>query len=147
MGSGQGNPGSASNQPSASMQTGSMGSSSGISGLADIYRIQIEAGELENNIAFSKSQMNTVIARFNSYLNRHPSSPVFTGDTLQSDSLIFPLNSVSDSILANNPMLSMLGFEIQSLEHNIRCDVCKKKGGDPVLPYSFTEPASRPRTK
>ncbi|MBA4322066.1 MAG: transporter, partial [Odoribacter sp.] len=117
MGSGQGSSGaSASNQPSASMQTSSMGSSSGYSELADLYRIQIETGELENNIALLKNQVSTIVARFNSYLNREPASPVFTGEILTSDSLGFSLLAVSDSILAKNPMLIMLGFEMQSLE-------------------------------
>ena len=60
------------------MQTASMGSSTGGSGLADLYRIQIEAGELENNIALLKNQEQSVAALFNSYLNRLPDSPVFT---------------------------------------------------------------------
>jgi hypothetical protein len=48
MGAGQS---STSSSGSSSMQTGAMGASSGSSGLADIYRIQIESGDLENNIA------------------------------------------------------------------------------------------------
>lgn len=117
MGAGQGNSGSStSNQPSASMQTSSMGSSTGNSGLADLYRIQIETGELENNIALLKNQLSTIVARFNSYLNRQPASPVFTGEILTTDSLRFSLPAVSDSILSKNPMLSMLEYEKQSLE-------------------------------
>jgi len=117
MGGNQGNSGSsASNQLSAPMQTNSMGSSSGISGLTDLYRIQIETGDLENNIALLKNQSNTTIARFNSYLNRQPAAPVFTSETLTADSLRFPLLVVSDSILANNPMLGMLEYEKQSTE-------------------------------
>jgi hypothetical protein len=49
-----------------------MSPSSGSTGLADLYRIKIEIGDLENNIALLKSQQNTIIARFNSYLNRPP---------------------------------------------------------------------------
>jgi outer membrane protein TolC len=117
MGASQGISGSAaSNNPSGSMQTGSMGSSSSNSGLSDLYRLQIETGELENKMALLKNQFITMVARFNSYLDRHPSSPVFTGEFLSGDSLRYPLLDVSDSILANNPMLSMLRFEIQSLE-------------------------------
>lgn len=117
MGSGQGNSGSASIiQPSSSMQTGSMGSTSVNSDLADLYRIQIETWELENKRASLKSRLSTINARFNSYLNREPASPVFISAILAEDSLIFPLSVVSDSILAKNPMLNMLGFEILSLE-------------------------------
>jgi outer membrane protein TolC len=115
MGGNQSNTGSVtSNQTASSMQTGSMGSSAGSSGLADLYRIQIENGELENNIALLKNQEQTIIALFNSYLNRSPVSPVFTDEVLIIDSLGLSLIAVSDSILANNPMLSMLEFEKQS---------------------------------
>ena len=117
MGGNQANPGSSiSNQPASFMQTGSMGSSSGGSGLSDIYRIQIEIGELENNIALLKNQQNTTVAQFNTYLNRPVVSPVFTYENISIDSLGFSLITVMDSILANNPMLGMLKFETQSIE-------------------------------
>jgi len=98
------------------MQIGSMGTSTGGSGLADIFRIQIEAGDLENNIALLKNQQNTIMAQFNTYLNRPVTSQVFTAEILTRDSLGLSLIFVSDSMLANNPMLGMLEFEKQSLE-------------------------------
>ena len=118
MGGGnQNNPGTAvSNQASPSMQSGNMGSSSAGSGLADIYRIQIETAELQNNIAFLKNQERSIIALFNSYLNRNPVSPVYISEILKPDSLGLSLIEVPDSILKNNPMLSMLEFERQSYE-------------------------------
>ncbi len=72
-------------------QADSMGSSAGGSSLADLYRIQIEAGDLENNIALLKNQQNTLIAQFNSYLNRPVTSPVSLPDTLIADTLGIPL--------------------------------------------------------
>ena len=117
MGAGQGNSGSAgSNQASSSMRTSSMGSSSGISGLSDIYRIQIETGDLENNISLLKNQRNTIMAQFNTYLNRPVTSPVFTYENIAVDSLELSLIAVSDSMLANNPMLGMLNYENQSID-------------------------------
>ena len=117
MGSGQNISGSLiSNQSISSMQTGSMGSSSASTGLSDIYRIQIEAGDLENNIALLNNQRNTIIAKFNTFLNRPVISPVFTYIKLPVDSLELSLIAVSDSMLANNPMLSMLEYEKQSIE-------------------------------
>ena len=117
MGAGQGNSGSAgSNQSSSSVQSSSMGSSSGSSGLTDIYRIQIETGDLENNIALLKNQRNTIMAQFNTYLNRPVTSPVFTYENIAVDSLELSLIAVSDSMLANNPMLGMLEYEKQSIE-------------------------------
>jgi outer membrane protein TolC len=117
MGAGQVNSGSAtSNTTSSSMQTGTMGSSSASFGLSDIYRIQIEAGDLENNIAFLKNQRNTIMAQFNTYLNRPVASPVFTYENITVDSFKLSLIAVSDSMLLNNPMLGMLDYEKQSIE-------------------------------
>ena len=117
MGSVQTNPGySGLSQGSTSIPSGAMGASSGTSDLADIYRIQIESGDLENNIALLKNQANAIAAQFNTYLNRPVISPIFIYKNITSDSLEFALTVVSDSILAHNPMLSMLEFEKQSLE-------------------------------
>jgi outer membrane protein TolC len=101
---------------SSSVQGGSMGTSSSGSGLSDIYRIQIEIGDLENNIALLKNLHNSIAAKFNSYLNRPVQSAVALTDTLRADTLIISLTAVSDSILRNNPMLGMLQYEQQSLD-------------------------------
>jgi outer membrane protein TolC len=110
------NTGSSGSNQSSSLQTGPMGVSSGSSGLADIYRIQIESNDLENNIALLKDQQNSIIAKFNTYLNRSVTSPVYTYENITRDSLEFALTVVSDSMLSHNPMLGMLDFEKQSLE-------------------------------
>jgi outer membrane protein TolC len=104
------------NQVSSTMQTGSMGTSAGSSGLADLYRIQIESGDLENNIALLKSRRNSILAQFNSYLNRPATSKVSMPEKISPDSLGLSLIAVSDSILADNPMLDMLEYEKQSIE-------------------------------
>ena len=101
---------------SSSMQSNSMGSGSGIMSLVDLYRIQIEIGDLENNIALLVNNRNTGTARFNSYLNRKATTPLALPDSLKTDSLSLSLAAVSDSILVNNPMLGMLEYEQQSLE-------------------------------
>jgi outer membrane protein TolC len=104
------------NNQSASMQSNPMSSSSGGSGLADLYRIQIEIGDLDNNIALLKNQQNSIIARFNSYLNRPATAPASLSDTLKPDSLGISLLAISDSIRNNNPMLEMQQYEQQSIE-------------------------------
>ena len=106
----------ASMQSSPLMQSGSMEPSPGMSGLSDLYRIQIETGELQNSIEMLKNQQNTITAKFNSYLNRPPATPVFVPDSFPLDTLEMSLSSVPDSILANNPMLSMLKFEGRSID-------------------------------
>jgi outer membrane protein TolC len=100
---------------SAGMNSAPMGSSGG-SGLADLYRIQMEIAELENNISLLKSQHQTVVARFNSYINRKPQTPVQLAEKLAADSMNISLQSVSDSMLQHNPMLGMLQYEQQSLD-------------------------------
>jgi outer membrane protein TolC len=118
MGSGMaGNTGSSATVAADPMQQVSlMGSSAGSTSLADLYRLQIEAGDLENNVSMLKNQQNTLVAQFNSYLNRPANFPVSLPDTLVADSLGIPLLAVSDSMLANNPMLGMLKYEQQSLD-------------------------------
>ncbi len=93
-----------------------MNRTQGTSGLADIYRIQIETGDLENNIELLRNQQQSVVAQFNSYLNRPVLSPVYTGDNIIMDSLHLSLSTVSDSTLAHNPMLTMIDYEKQSQE-------------------------------
>jgi outer membrane protein TolC len=95
----------------------SMGSSStGGSGLAEIYRIQMEIGELDNNISLLKNQQSTITARFNTYLNRPVRTSISLPDTLKPDLLKISLLAVSDSMLSNNPMLGMLQYEQQSYD-------------------------------
>lgn len=99
-----------------SVQDNTMGASSEGGSLSDLYRIQIEIGELENDITLLESLKNTVIARFNSYLDRPVQTTVTIPDTLINDTLNIPLKAVSDSLLRNNPMLGMLQYEQQSYE-------------------------------
>jgi outer membrane protein TolC len=84
--------------------------------LTDLYRIQIDLGELENSIALLKNQRNTLVAQFNGYLNRPATTPVHVPDSIPAEALNIPLEAVSDSMLAHNPMLGMLAYEQQSLD-------------------------------
>ena len=110
-----GNSGNSAPSTSAAMQTSPMTASGG-SGLADIYRIQMETGELENNIALLKNQEQTIATRFNNYLNRPSQTLVTLPDKLEIDSLTYSFSAVSDSMLSQSPMLGMLDYEQQSLE-------------------------------
>jgi outer membrane protein TolC len=88
----------------------------GDSGLSDVYRIQIELGDLQNNIELMKNQYSTIAAQFNSFLNRSMVAKVSLPDTLIASNIQQLLPEISDSMLKNNPMLGMLKFEQQSLE-------------------------------
>jgi outer membrane protein TolC len=102
--------------PQASAMPASPMATSGGSGLADIYRIQMETGELENSIALLKNQEQTILVRFNSYLNRKPLSTVKLPEKLDADSLGYSISAISDSMFRQSPMLGMLAYEQQSLE-------------------------------
>ncbi|MBL7969255.1 MAG: TolC family protein [Prolixibacteraceae bacterium] len=107
---------SGSSSPAVSAMPSAPMASSGGSGLADLYQVQIEISELENSISLLKNQRQTVAARFNSYLNRKPQTPVQLAEKLTDDSLNVSLQTVSDSMLQHNPMLGMLQYEQQSLD-------------------------------
>ena len=110
-----GNPESGTKTAAVPMPSSPMGSTGG-SGLAEVYRIQMEIGELENSISLLKNQQQTISARFNSYLNRSPKLEVNLPEILNADSLAYSLTAVSDSMLSQSPMLGMLKYEEQSLE-------------------------------
>jgi outer membrane protein TolC len=102
------------------MATNSMGSQAGSSGLADLYRIQIEIADLENSIESLKNLMVTITARFNTYLNRPVISPVTLPDSLKPEFFSISPAAVTDSMLTNNPMLGMLKYEQQSIDARYR---------------------------
>jgi len=105
--------GASSFQRSSSMPAASMGAVSTSAGLADLYRIQIEISDLENEMALLKNRQISLTARFNSYLNRPVASPVSVDGKMEPDTLEI---LATDSLLANNPMLGMLAYEKRSLE-------------------------------
>jgi outer membrane protein TolC len=76
------------------------------SGMVDVLRVQMEIAELENRISNTQDLLSTEIARFNSYLDRAPETPVSVPDSLEVAGLKVDLNALSDS-LRNNPMLKM----------------------------------------
>jgi outer membrane protein TolC len=103
-------------QTSQTMNSSTMSQGSSSSGLTDIYRIQIEEGDLENSIGQLKNEHEVLVAQFNSLLNRPVNSSVYLADTLYPDSLVTSFDSLSDSMLVNNPMLGMAEFESRSID-------------------------------
>lgn len=96
------------------------------SGLADLYRIQIEKSDLENDIELLKNRKTTLTALFNNILNRDAKLLVQIPDSLVKQNLRVSLDSALDSILHKNPMLEMLNFEKQSLD--ARKEMVKRMG-------------------
>jgi len=93
-----------------------MSSSSGATSLTDVYQIQIETGDLENNISSLKNEEQVIVAQFNSQLNRPLTTTVYVPDSLSSEPLDITYLSVSDTMFTRNPMLGMIHYEQQSLD-------------------------------
>jgi len=102
---------SANSSPSTSMNVVSGGA-----GLSDVYQIQIELGDLENNIASLKNEEQVIVARLNSVLNRDLKTQVARVELLPTEPLDILYLSVNDSMFQSNPMLGMYRYEQQSLE-------------------------------
>lgn len=103
--------------PSVSQNSSaSMGASSVGTGLADVYQIQIELSDIENNIALLRNEEEVVVARLNSLLNRPQKTSVEGTGLLPVEPLDSSYLSVSDSMFTRNPMLGMLQYEKQSLD-------------------------------
>lgn len=101
----------------APVMTGSsnMDASATKPGLTDVISLQIEIGDLENNIALLNNRLQTLTARFNGYLNRPANTPVSIPDSIRADTFNFQLLQITDSMLAGNPMSEMWRYEQQSL--------------------------------
>ena len=108
----------------------SMGSSSGATSLIDVYQIQIETGNLEDNIASLRNEEQVVMARFNSQLNRPLKTSVYVEDLLPNEPLDIVYLSVPDSTFTRNPMLGMLQYEQQSLDARVKM---QKQMGFPMV--------------
>lgn len=100
----------------SSMSASSMSTSAGGSGLADLYRIQIEIIGLDDRVASMKNRERAVIARFNSLLGRDPMFPVYVDTIPEYNYVKLTETMLLDSIMSNNPMLAMIEYEKQSLE-------------------------------
>jgi outer membrane protein TolC len=121
-----GQAGTSTGQGNASMQSGSMTTFPGGSGLTDLYSIQIEAGELEDNIAGLKNQEKVIVAKFNSYLNRPAMTGIYTPEVMLPDTLTSAPLLLPDSVRTNNPMLKMLAYEKEA--YNARGRMVKAMG-------------------
>ncbi len=99
-----------------SMNGESMTSASMQTGMINIFRIQIEKNELNDNLKWLNDQYLTLSVRFNTLLNRSSNEFISIPDTIVVDSIMITLSAVSDSMLMNNPMLQMWKYEQQSID-------------------------------
>ena len=81
-------------------------------GLSDLYTLQLEENELQNSLTSLNDEYQSFLYQFNKLLNRTVDSPV----VLPSTTYVDPFEPPVDSALSGNPMLTMLGYERESLE-------------------------------
>lgn len=105
-------------QAPATMPASSMPSEMGskATGLQDVLRVKMEILEQQNRLALLADQRKTAEIAFNSLLNREQNTSVEISDSLEIKPLPAEKLAIADSILANNPMLSMLESEVSSYE-------------------------------
>jgi len=72
--------------------------------------------ELKNKIDLLKNREETLVARFNGYLDRPPRTPVYTIEEALEETPEIPLTLLADSIDARNPELAMIDFEKKAWE-------------------------------
>ncbi len=104
---------SAASMPASTMSSG-MGNKT--SGLQDVLRVKMEILDQQNKLALLIDQRKTAEINFNSLLNRDQHMSVVINDSFEIQPLPAGKLAIADSILANNPMLAMLGNEVSSYE-------------------------------
>jgi len=109
----QGNASAMTSGQSSSMQGGMTAQKTG---LQDVLRVRMEILEQQDKLALLTDQRKTAEISFNILLNRDKDIPVTITDSLKEVPLPVEKLAIADSILANNPMLSMLEKETSSYE-------------------------------
>ena len=109
------------------MGGGSMGSGNSMGGMSDVLRIQMEKVELENTLASLLSQRKTAEAAFNTLLNQSLATPISVPDSLERLPLSWSESMALDSVISNNPMLTML--EAEGNAYRAKAEMDKKIGG------------------
>ena len=80
-------------------------------GMVDVLRIQMEIGELKNELALFEDRRRPLVAQFNRLLNRPAGETVALPDSIGAVRMPVPIAEIPDSIRRNNPMLMMLEKE------------------------------------
>jgi outer membrane protein TolC len=96
---------------SGSITNSSSGMKSPQTGLQDVLRVRMEILEQKNKLELLNDQRKTEEATFNALLNRSLEIHVQISDSLVAQPLPAGRSAIPDSILNNNPMLSILENE------------------------------------
>jgi cobalt-zinc-cadmium efflux system outer membrane protein len=98
----------------------------GLVSVVDEYRIEMEIGDLENQLALLKDKNYALQIMFKNLLNIDTSSPVKIPGQLSESEPGIPKEAVRDSIMNQNHQLLMLGLQSRAL--NYKKDIARLKG-------------------
>ena len=89
----------------------------GMVSMVDEYRIEMEIGDLENQLALSKDKYSAFVVMFNNLLNVDVLSPVQLPQQLWESGPAMQKTAIRDSILAENHQLLSLDLQAESLRY------------------------------
>ncbi len=106
----------------------------GLVSAVDNYRLEIEIGDLENQLALLKDNMGVQTTRFNNLLNSETDETVELPDVLRLTALPGDKDALLDSIRAGNHRLLSLDRQIESLKSG---QEAARKSGLPGFSIGF----------
>ena len=103
----------------------------GTSSLVDEYRIEMEIGDLENQLALLRDKLLAQQVMFNKLLNREREDQITLPDTLWNEDLPFPKADIRDSILSQNHQL--LSLDMQQTAWQFKQEAARKEGAPKIM--------------
>ena len=111
---------------------------SGKASMVDVLRIEMELGELENQIKYLQDSKEPLVTKFEQLLNTELTEEVVFPKVLWSDKLTVSRELIKDSVQTVNPSILSLQHEILSFDQEV---IAAKKIGAPSftvgLNYTF----------
>jgi len=102
----------------------------GLVSTVDEYRIEMETGELENQLALLRDKMRSQTVLFNRLLNDTLDTPVKLPDDLWANDLEYSKMAILDSIRTQNHQL--LKLELEREMYNLKQEVARKQGSPSI---------------
>ncbi|HYW96115.1 MAG TPA: TolC family protein [Bacteroidales bacterium] len=106
----------------------------GLTSSVDELRLQMEIGDMENQLALLRDNERTLTVMFNNLLNTPAESPVEAPDTLATDSLDMTTSALWDSISVQNHQLKQLDNLINAWDKQ---ELAARKAGKPSFTIGF----------
>ncbi|WP_461634312.1 TolC family protein [Labilibaculum euxinus] len=106
----------------------------GLVSAVDGYRIEMEIGDLQNQLALLTDKQEALEFSFNKLLNTDPSNEVDTPDVLWEDDIRFAKEALLDSVRSNNHKLLGIALQQESLKYR---KVLANKQGKPNFNLGF----------